>query len=210
MNWESFIQGLIYTHAGLGGIALLTGLISISSKKGGQLHRKSGKVFVISMILSAITAIFVSVQENHQSPFLLAIGIFSLYLTIGGYRATKLKKGQSLLFDKIVALLMIFTGLLMIFYPIIFFGQINIVLLVFAGIGIALAIQDLMLFKNEEKLFEGKIRLHIGKITGAYISAVTAFVVVNQLIPGIYGWLAPTVVGTFFITYWMRKYSTQR
>jgi len=46
MQMEQFAEFLIqYIHAPLGGIALLSGGISLVSKKGSLFHKKSGKVF---------------------------------------------------------------------------------------------------------------------------------------------------------------------
>lgn len=45
---EQFAEFLIqYIHAPLGGIALLSGGISLVSKKGSLFHKKSGKVFFL-------------------------------------------------------------------------------------------------------------------------------------------------------------------
>ena len=97
------------------------------------------------------------------------------------------------------------TGFLMIILPTVLTQRFNIVLGVFGILGISLAIQDLMLFRNSKRLRKGWLKMHIGKIMGGYISAVTAFIVVNQLIPGIYGWLIPSLIGSVFIAYWMRR-----
>jgi len=47
--------------------------------------------------------------------------------------------------------------------------------------------------------------MHIGKISGGYIAAFTAFLITNQVLPSIVGWLLPTVLGSVFIAYWLRK-----
>ena len=203
---ETTAKILILVHATFGGIALLTGLISMIAYKGKNLHKKSGKFFVYTMISSGLTAMIIALLPNHESPFLFAIGIFSTYLTLTGYRALRFKrKNISLSVDSTIAWLMVITGFLMIILPTVLTLKFNIVLGVFGILGISLAIQDLMLFRDSKKLRKSWLKLHIGKIMGGYISAVTAFIVVNQFIPGIYGWLAPTLLGSVFIAYWMRR-----
>jgi amino acid transporter len=81
----------------------------------------------------------------------------------------------------------------------------NIVLCVFAIVGIVFSVRDLILFKNPERLKKGWLKLHLGKMLGAYISATTAFVVVNEFFPSFYGWFIPGIVGGFLIAYWFRK-----
>ena len=94
---EKAIQILIYFHAAFGGIALLAGLLAIIAKKGKTLHRKAGLVFFYSMMLSGITALVIAVLPNHESPFLFAVGIFSLYFVFTGNRALKFKRKETMI-----------------------------------------------------------------------------------------------------------------
>jgi uncharacterized membrane protein len=205
-NIEEATQILIYVHAAFGGIALLTGLVSILAKKGKKIHRKSGLIFFYSMLLSGITAMIISVMPNHESPFLFAVGIFSLYFVLTGKRALNFKrKSPDLKIDKMISSIMIFTGVLMIALPIVLTKSIIIILAVFAIVGILFSIKDFILFKTPERLREAWLKLHLSKMLGGYIAATTAFVVVNQFFPGIYGWFIPGIIGGFFIAYWSRK-----
>ncbi|MFT5723432.1 MAG: putative membrane protein [Bacteroidia bacterium] len=200
------IQILIYAHAGLGGLALLAGATALFAKKGSWLHKKSGKSFYWTMLATALLALSISILPKHESPFLFAIGIFSTYFIISGYRALQYKHQKSnLIADKIIAWVMIVTGISMILYPVIQKNSTNVVLTVFGSIGLIFAIRDLTSFKNLDQLKSDYLKLHAGKMIGAYISAVTAFVVVNELIPSIYGWFIPGIIGGVYIAYWMRK-----
>lgn len=205
MDW---IEYGVYVHAALGGLALLAGAIALGTKKGSKGHIQSGKLFFYSMLTSAFTAIVISVLPEHENPFLFTIGIFSSYLTITGKRAVKFKSETvNLGLDKTLAYLMLVTGIGMILFPIIYFGELNIVLTVFGSIGLMLAIQDLLAFRKPENLRSKWLQAHLGKICGGYISAVTAFIVVNDVFHPLVNWLAPTVIGTTYIIYWTRKVS---
>ncbi len=203
---EKTIEILILLHAGFGGIALLAGLVSMIAKKGRKVHKKSGLLFYYSMLISAITAMVVALLPNHENPFLFAVGIFSMYFILTGKRALKYKhKNPNLKIDRWISIVMIITGMLMIFLPIVISKSIHIILCVFALVGIVFSVRDLSLYKNPEKLKNSWLKLHLGKMIGAYISATTAFVVVNEFFPGMYGWFIPGIVGGFFIAYWIRK-----
>ena len=203
---EKTIQILIYIHAAFGALALLAGLVSIIAKKGKNIHRKFGLIFFYSMMLSGIIAMIVAVLPNHESPFLFAVGIFSLYFVLTGNRALNFKrKNPDLKIDKLISIIMITTGVLMILLPIILTKSINIVLVVYAIVGIIFSVSDLILFRNPRRLRKGWLKLHLGKMLGGYISATTAFVIVNQFFPSFYGWFIPGIVGGFIIAYWMRK-----
>lgn len=197
---------LIVVHAALGGIALAAGLIALSVKKGGKIHVLAGRAFFWSMLTSALTAIVVTLFPGHSSPFLFSIGVFSSYLIGTGYRATRFKrKDVSLGLDYALSLLMLSCGLGMILLPLILSGALNIVLAIFGGIGIAFAVVDALNFRNPAALRKKWLGMHLSKMVSGYIAAVTAFIVVNQFFTSWIAWLGPSVIGTAFIIYWMRR-----
>ena len=203
---EAAIQVLIYIHAAFGGIALLTGLVAVIARKGKTIHKRFGLLFYYAMILSGLSAMLIAVLPNHESPFLFAVGIFSLYFVLTGYRALRFKRRiPDLKLDKAISVFMLLTGVLMIFLPLILTRSINIILVVFGLLGIIFSTQDLRLFKNPKRLRSIWLRLHLGRMLGGYIAASTAFVVVNQFFPSIYGWFIPGIIGGFVIWYWIKK-----
>ena len=123
-----------------------------------------------------------------------------------GKRALNFKTdNENLIIDKIISWAMLFTGLVMILYNPIFNSKINIILTVFGLVGLIFSIRDLVLYKDIKKLKKGWLKLHLGKMIGGYISATTAFVVVNNFFPSFYGWFIPGIFGGIYITYWMMK-----
>ncbi len=199
-------QILITIHAVLGGLSLLAGLVALVVKKGSAPHRLAGKIFVYSLACASLLAVGVTFLPGHESPFLFAVGVFTLYLIGSGYRALSLRNpGANHVPDLVIAATMILTGGGMILLPWLWSRQFNVVLAVFGTIGILLAMRDLRVFRNPEKYSTQWLEIHLGKMIGGYIAAVTAFLVVNQVLPGIVGWLAPTIVGTPFIVFWSRK-----
>lgn len=208
MKLETFTLSLIIIHTSLGSIDLLTGFLSLVVKKGKKLHEKFGFIFYYPMLTSALNAMIIAIIPHHENPFLFAIGIFSSYFIITGKRARKFKSIKSHpKTDKMISLIMVITGLLMINLPIILNHSLNIILFIFGTLGGTLELRDLKLYKSPEKLQNKSIKLHLSKMLGGYISATTAFIVVNQLIPGIYGWLIPSIIGSLYITFWVRKLS---
>lgn len=200
-------DSLIIAHAVTGGVALLGGLIALISKKGSPRHKVTGKVFYFAMLASAFVAIIVANMPDHESPFLLSIGIFTSYFLLGGRRAISYKnKDLNLTPDKIITYTMILCGLAMVAVPVIINRQLNIILSVFGIVGLAFAIRDLLIFRNLDNLKKKRLQLHVGKMMGGYISATTAFIVVNNLMqPVLLNWFLPSVFGTIYIIYWMNK-----
>lgn len=82
--------GALTLHIVAGAIALLSGAVALLSAKGKRLHRRAGTAFFVAMIVVSLSA-FVRVVVR-PSPFLLFLGIFSLYLVTWG-RVALLRKG---------------------------------------------------------------------------------------------------------------------
>jgi len=206
MHSDQISQYLIYGHIATGAIALMVGAIALLAKKGSWLHKRCGKVFLYSMTASALVSMVVAMLPGHESAFLLGIAVMSLYFIISGYRSLRYKhKNPNLTFDKIISIIIIVTGFVMVVLPILQSGKLNVVLFVFGILSMVFGISDFKNYKDLKALKKKYLQLHLSKITGGYISAVSAFFVVNQILPGIWNWFTPGVLGAIFIVYWSRK-----
>jgi hypothetical protein len=124
--------------------SLIAGLFSALSIKGSQIHKKTGTLFHHSMVISVSTSIFIALTPSHFNPFLLGIGIFSLYSVISGRRCLKvIKPNFNLEIDKGLAYILLINSLLMLLLPLILQHKINIILSIFGIIGIITGIRDL-------------------------------------------------------------------
>ena len=92
---------MIYIHAALGGIALISGGAALIARKGKRIHNMSGKVFYITMLSSAALALIIAIMPGHENPFLFCIGLFSSYFIITGYRSLKFRRKDHNLSKKI-------------------------------------------------------------------------------------------------------------
>jgi uncharacterized membrane protein len=211
MTLQDFIKFIIYIHVITGTLAMIAGTVSMIAKKGGKIHKKSGLVFFYSLLISDVISLFVSVMPEHESPFLFCIGVFTLYLIVGGYLVLRYKQQTvNLFWDKILSTTMLITGIGMILYPIIQFGKFNIVLGVFGIVGIIMSFIDFARYRNKTKLREQYLQLHLSKMIGGFIASVTAFIVANGVISGLIGWLSPGAIGIMVIAYWTIKLNRKR
>lgn len=199
-----FIRYLIYFHAVLGGFSLLAGLVALSSKKGSDIHRRSGRWFYRLMLITAISSGVISVLPGHENTFLLCIAVFSIYLLISGKRAALLPEADTL--SCLISAVMLITAVGIIAVPFIMLRGFHPDLLIFASIGLFLSLRDLLTFRSDDLYRKRRISIHAGNMTGGYIAATTAFIVVNHILPGIWAWLSPTVLGTAYIIFQLRKY----
>ena len=211
---------MILLHVISGFLALGCGAVAIATKKGKGIHVIGGRIYFWSMVLVAVTAFYLSIV--HVIPFLFLIAVLSFYLTWTGYKAIHWKN-KSLptsvfWFDTVLSHLVALFGIIMTVLSLLAWldihfndaiSSLRIVLLVF-GIGtLIFAGEDLLMFyrKNSSSTFWW-MYTHIGRMLGAYIGTFTAFLVVNgTFFPSpLIAWLSPTVIGTPFIFYWIKKY----
>ncbi|MCG8860067.1 hypothetical protein [Tenacibaculum finnmarkense] len=206
---EETIKIFIYIHAFFGGIGLITGIGSVIVKKGSPIHKRMGKFFSIGMITSSLISIPISWMPNHENLFLFLIGLFTIYLVLAGNRALTFKtKDKADWIDKMISGSMLFFSLIMIIIGI--YGVLNnisfsILYLFFGGFGLFLTIKDFRLYKNSKNPKNAWLISHIGKMIGALIASITAFIIAGLGIGNLIAWILPTILGTFYIVYWKRK-----
>lgn len=208
---EQVIKTLIYGHAFFGGLGLISGLVSIFVKKGGLNHRKAGKVFTYSIILSSLLSLIVARMPSHENLFLFLIGIFTIYMVLAGNRALTLRsktKNKADWKDKLVSGLMLITSIVMVLLGI--FGVIqkinnSILYLFFGAFGMFLTLRDFHTFKTFTHKKNAWLINHLGRMNGALIASITAFFVAGLNIQTIFIWFLPTIFGTIYIIYWSKK-----
>lgn len=206
---EPAIKILIYIHAFFGGIGLITGIGSIVVKKGGKLHKRMGKLFSIGMITSSLISLPICWMPKHQNIFLFLIGLFTIYLVVSGNRALSFKtKPKADLTDKIISGTMLFCSVIMISIGL--YCQLNqiangILFTFFGGFGLFMTVKDFIFFKNFSETNRNWLSKHIGKMMGALIASITAYIVAGLGIGSLIAWIMPSILGTFYIIYWNKK-----
>ena len=197
---------ILFIHVPLGGIALMASAAALMVKKGACAHIRLGRVFYFCMLGSAASSMVIAVLPGHESPFLLSVGLFSSYFLLSGRQSLSYRGEHPVKkADKILSSAILVVGLLIIFFPIYLNGSLNIVLVVFGLTACIFGWRDLYLFRNPDELRPKWLKLHLGKMTGGYISAVSAFFVVNDILPGLWNWFMPGIVGGIYINYMIRK-----
>ncbi len=208
---EQTIKIFIYIHAFFGGLGLIAGLLSIITKKGSPIHKKTGKLFSIGMITSSLISLPIAWMPNHKNLFLFLIGLFTIYLVLAGNRALTFKsknKKQADSTDKIISGSMLFFSIIMTTLGIygIATGVTNSILfLFFGGFGLFMTIKDFRFFRTFTQTKNSWLATHIGKMIGAFIASITAFIVAGLGIGSLIAWITPTILGTIYIIYWNRK-----
>lgn len=206
-------------HISGGSVGLATGLINILRKKGTSNHKLIGKIFFIAMLVTGTSALVLAIVNPNQ--FLFMVGVFTLYMVGTGQRYLRHKSRAVIVpnaIDWSITLLMFIAGFLFIILGILaliksnFFG---IVFFTFGSLALLFVRQDFKNYRGKSTTLNLGLIAHLQRMTGAFIAALTAFLVVNakhlpDQIPGILHWLLPTIILTPLIVSWSRKYEMRK
>ena len=191
----------LYIHVITGVLSLLSGAVAALMRKGSVRHIKFGRVFSISLIVSALSGLILSIMIS--SAFLLVVALFTLYLVCSGWtfaRRMNLKRKKTWI--HVLSVYGILSGISMVITG--FLAQRNalIILSAFAILMLSFSIRDLVKFPKN------LMAAHGARMGGAYIASATAFLVVNNhgFLPPLVVWLGPGLIGSILITLGIRAY----
>lgn len=213
---DQFFAPLLILHIVGGSTGLITGTIAAGVKKGSKPHLISGKLFFWGMTIASLSALFLSWLPGHESLFLFAVGGFTLYMVLSGYRIVVLKRlanqpNKFFLTDYLITIFgFSFTIFLLIqsVRGLMNGNTFSVVPGVFGLICLSYVALDIKLFTGNATVKGSWMYNHIVRMMGAMVASYTAFLVVNVHIDMQWIlWLVPTVIGSIFITYFLRKYT---
>ncbi|MDA9774188.1 hypothetical protein N9B82_04450 [Saprospiraceae bacterium] len=207
---------ILILHIISGFLALVMGLVAMTTKKGAKFHILSGTIYHYSMLGVFLTSSAMFFIKGTPLLFLFLIGIFSYYQVITGIRYLRIQNKPARLkwydyFCSITGFIagatMILLGLYFLIKGVDLVGWISISFgLVLFSITLVDILYIFALRKSITRLKKPLVR-HISRMGGAYIATFTAFVVTNlSFLPGYIGWFGPTVIGSIFLSYSTRKY----
>lgn len=214
---DNLFSFFLIIHIVAGTFGLLSGTINIIRKKGDKLHKLIGKLFLYSMLTVGLSAFMLSVM--HPNYFLFIVGVFTFYLAATGNRYLSLKGLGSTqkpkLIDWILTLSMLIFGFAFVLfgiYHLIRSNTLGIVFVFFGLIGLNMVRRDIKNYQGKIKIPNFWLMAHLQRMMGAYIAALTAFLVVNGNyinlpLPGFLMWLLPSIILVPLIFRWSKKYN---
>ncbi|OUJ71385.1 DUF2306 domain-containing protein [Hymenobacter crusticola] len=212
------VRLLLGLHIAAGSLALLAGLVPMLGRKGGPLHVRAGRLYTYSMLVVAATAVLLCLLQplTLSRLFLTGVAVLSFYLSFTGWRAARRRSTVPAKTDlglsavaTLVGLGMVGTGIALHVVLFAFFGGL---ICLFAGQDTWVAVRGAAAAPMPWLL------RHLTRMGGSYISATTAFIVVNlgRWLPAtapswtsLVGWMAPTFVGSVLIGLAVRRYKVR-
>jgi uncharacterized membrane protein len=204
---------ILALHITGGSIGLIAGTINMVRKKGDKTHKAVGKFFLYGMLAAGTAALALSVM--HPNYFLFIVGVFTIYMASTGKRYLSLRESADgptpKMIDWALSIFMLLFGIAFIGFGIYKFIKGNtfgIVFLVFGYISVSMVRQDIKNYNGKSPFKNTWMLLHLQRMIGAYIAALTAFLVVNMpqtILPGYLNfipWLTPTIALVPLIFKW--------
>jgi hypothetical protein len=200
----------IAIHIAAGTIALLLGIIALSTKKGKKNHTKSGRWFLACLCIVIATGLL-GVFVFGRNTFLLVITVLAGYYGFSGYRALQNKSNVPKRIDILVALV----SLLAVFFFLYYFKTIGMIwapVIIYSTVGTLLSViaYDFIRYLIPGSTY-GNLWFyeHIYKMIGAFTALLAAFSGTvfpfykpySQVLPSVFGVLLQ--IG--FITFYYRK-----
>lgn len=183
---------MLYLHIGAGSVGLLSGAAAFVLRKGSDLHRLAGKIFVVSMlIMSAIGAMVAPFLPSPERASVVA-GVLTFYLVLSSWTVVKRKPGQIGSFDYGLLLTSVsVTGAGAYFFWLashnprgMLDGQPGAAFVIFMIIGTLAAVGDLRLIMKRGVTGATRLARHLWRMTVAlFIAANSLFLGQQQMFP---------------------------
>ncbi len=218
---ENIFKVFLVLHIAGGSIGLLAGTINMFRTKGDKLHKLAGDFFFYGMLAAGCSALVMSVM--HTSYFLFITGVFTIYLVSTGKRYLSMRGSE--LNAKRKPLDWALTGCMGLFsiaftgfgiYNLVGSNTFGIVFLVFGYLSMRMVIADVKNYQGKSEIKNAWYVLHFQRMIGAYIAALTAFLVVNVpqgWLPASFNfipWLLPPLILVPLIYKWTAKYAVKK
>jgi hypothetical protein len=198
---------LLALHVVAGNVALLSAPGAVIVEKVGRAHAWIGRAFAIGMTVIFLTAVPMTVLKPNL--FLFLVALFNFYMVSTGWLRATNRKGSPTRLEWAIAIGMVLAAIGMAGRSVMMLAaghSMGIVLLVFALIGGALSLRDVVGLRQQKFRGTERIASHLTRMLGGTIGAVTAFIVTNvRLEPAFVLWLLPSVALTPLVIYWTRR-----
>jgi uncharacterized membrane protein len=181
---------LVYLHILMGAFALISGITAFSAQKGASLHKKSGLIFVITMLIMSSTGAFLAALNGEKLN--IVAGCLTFYLVATAFLVVHPFKKRDRLYNTLLMVFGLIVGVsgMIVAASILndggtkIDGQPTQVLVVFSAIALLASVSDLrIVFSNRLKGKKKFIR-HIWRMGIAmFMAAASFFLGQSQVIP---------------------------
>jgi uncharacterized membrane protein len=219
---EKVVDVALFLHISAGFSSIVLFWIPTLTKKGSNIHRKVGKVYIFLMWIVIFSGIVLTFNKFNEGVMDAAIflGFLVLLAARPVWYGTAILKSKKKLSSRLknyhilLRLALCVYGIFMLIFSIMTFGQgLASVMLIFAVLGMIAGIDAYRDYKSTSTTsnwlrehFEGMIISGVAAYTAFLIIGGNAFI--SQYMTGYWlliPWLSPTIIGMVLIYYYRRQ-----
>jgi hypothetical protein len=168
-------EGLFHAAAGVTGI--VTGITALVTRKGGRTHVIAGRIFVASIVTTAISALWLAIKSNEQG--FIGAGALVVYFMLTAWMAVKRRENETGWFE-VGAFLVAAAGATLMYvawlearqHPALFNG---LPILIFAIVATLCALGDLSVVLRRGLAGKQRIMRHLWRMHLGFFAAVGSF-----------------------------------
>jgi uncharacterized membrane protein len=173
---------LRYVHVSMGMLALVSGAAAMSLRKGSPLHRLSGNVFFVSMLIMAAAGVFISIFINPAASNIPG-GALTFYMVVTAWATVWRKPGTTGRLEIGAALLGLAIGIAGIAFGIQaanspnhrFDGSPPVFFFIFAGVALLGAALDVRMIVRGGFTGAARMTRHLSRMCIAMFMATASF-----------------------------------
>jgi hypothetical protein len=206
------IRLLLSVHFACGFLALIAAPIAMAVFKGGHIHRRWGRIFLVALAGIALTAPILAPYFHDE--LLIVVAILSFYLAFSGWRVLARKRPdrgeRPGVADWLAAEVVILSGFVVIAVSLAaprYDPRAALIAELIGVLAIAAGALDVCGFLRPPRQRTAWLFHHLRGMIAAYAAALTAFSVTNlRFLPLLPRWLWPAFAGALAVMLWSSHY----
>jgi uncharacterized membrane protein len=173
MLQEREMKVLLIVHVAGASIGVLSGMTSMFSRKGGQLHRQSGKVFVVSMLAMCAAAFVIAALK--AQPVNLVAGSLTAYLVVTARMTVRPVSDPARRFERGLMVAGFCAGVAAVAVGLRQEGGVRIPLFLFGLLGVLGSIGDFKVLRAGTLAGAPRLARHLWRMSLALLIATASF-----------------------------------
>jgi len=209
--WAPYDPVSYFLHVGFGFLAVAGAITALSVRKGSPLHKKGGWVFVVPMVVAAVTALVFEVEFDEPRPLVVIMSAATLYLLASSILSVRNSSPFAMIAEKLlvaVPLVLFALSVALLFRSIQSVSLANLPgPTLYAGVFLALVIGDIRLMLSRPKNRPRWIRRHLFRMLLAFAFAIRALfaIGIETGLPFEFVVTAPLVLALIATWYFFKK-----
>lgn len=209
--WAPYDPVSYLLHVGFGFLAVAGAITALSVRKGSRLHKKGGWVFVVPMVVAAITALVFEIEFDEPRPLVVIMSVATIYLLATSVLSLRNGSRFARLAEKLLVIIPLILFALSVAFLVRSIHSVSLANIpgpiLYAGVFLALVIGDIRLILSRPTDRVSWIKRHLFRMLLAFAFAIRALfaIGIETGLPFEFVVTAPLVLALIATWYFFRK-----